>query len=173
MGTNARELGQFVKAVAQELRIEAARQQMPLRELARLSDVPYPTTRKSVSGDRVIDVEELAKFAGALGLTGGEVLARAESLVQLWDEHAAVDARHNEAQRQIEEEAIELGISVGTYGDFKFDYATARAALEAASDDLAARRAARASEEAPTVSEKAVARRRKDRGESADDQGEP
>lgn len=79
MGTNARAVGPLLVAVATELRVEAARQQLSLRELSRRSGVPYPTTRKSLEGTRAIDIEELALLAGALGVSVAVLVERAEN----------------------------------------------------------------------------------------------
>lgn len=83
MGTNAREVGLLTEAVATEIRVELARQRIGIRELSRISGVPYSTTRKCVEGLRAIDVGELSLLSAALGLTPSEVMGRAEAVLAL------------------------------------------------------------------------------------------
>lgn len=83
MGTNARAVGRLAEAVATELRVELARQRVGIRELARISGVPYATTRKCVEGLRAIDIEELSRLSAALGLTPSEMIGRAEAVLAL------------------------------------------------------------------------------------------
>ena len=61
-------------AVAEQLRVEAARQRVTIRELARRSGLPYPSVQKSLAGTRMIDVVELAKLCVALGVTPADLL---------------------------------------------------------------------------------------------------
>lgn len=69
----------LLAAIAQELRLEVARQRTTLREVARKSGVPYATVQKSLAGTRMIDVTELAKLCYALDLTPSTLFAKAES----------------------------------------------------------------------------------------------
>jgi transcriptional regulator with XRE-family HTH domain len=61
-------------AVAEQLRVEAARQRVTIRELARRSGLPYPSVQKSLAGTRMIDVVELAKLCVALDVTPADLL---------------------------------------------------------------------------------------------------
>lgn len=65
---------EVLAAVAEGLRVEAARQRVTIRELARRSGLPYPTVQKSLAGTRMIDVVELAKLCIALDVTPASVL---------------------------------------------------------------------------------------------------
>lgn len=69
VATNSRDRENTVlAAIAEQLRIEVARQQLTLHELSRRSGVPYPTVQKSLKGRRMIDVVELARMCYALGV---------------------------------------------------------------------------------------------------------
>lgn len=81
MGTNGRVVGPLVEAVATEIRVELARKKIGVRELSRLSGVPYSTARKCVEGLRAIDIEELSLLSAALGLTPSAIVERAEAAV--------------------------------------------------------------------------------------------
>lgn len=79
MGTNSRTVGPLAESVATELRVELARQGMKIRELARLSGVPYSTTRKCIEGLRAIDMDELRLLTAALHMTPSQLMTRAEA----------------------------------------------------------------------------------------------
>jgi transcriptional regulator with XRE-family HTH domain len=66
---------EILAAVAEQLRVEAARQRVTIRELARRSGLPYPSVQKSLAGTRMIDVVELAKLCVALDVTPADLLA--------------------------------------------------------------------------------------------------
>lgn len=130
MGTNARVPGYVLRALADELRAEAARRRVTIRELARLSDVPYPTTRKSVAGERMIDVEELSRFGRALETTGADLLYRAERRAEDYRLDAEAGVAGEEQAARIAHEAADLGITVAEYGEqYGFDYEIAETAL--------------------------------------------
>ena len=75
MARSPRDRGsEVLAAVAEGLRVEAARQRVTIRELARRSGLPYPTVQKSLAGTRMIDVVELAKLCSALDVTPASVL---------------------------------------------------------------------------------------------------
>jgi DNA-binding Xre family transcriptional regulator len=74
MGTNERRRGALLLAVASELRAETARRRMSKHVLAERSGVPYATVQKSLTGNRMIDVEELAKICRALDVSPSVLL---------------------------------------------------------------------------------------------------
>lgn len=79
MASNSRDRESAVlAAVAEQLRAEAARQRVSLRELSRRSGVPYPTVQKSLAGRRMIDVAELAALCYALDVSAADLFGRAE-----------------------------------------------------------------------------------------------
>jgi DNA-binding Xre family transcriptional regulator len=65
---------EVLAAVAEQLRVEAARRRVTIRELARRSALPYPSVQKSLAGTRMIDVVELAKLCVALDVTPADLL---------------------------------------------------------------------------------------------------
>lgn len=80
MATNSRDRESLILAVlAGQLRAEAARQRVSLRDLARNSGVPYPTVQKSLAGRRMIDVSELARLCQALHVSASTLFERAEA----------------------------------------------------------------------------------------------
>lgn len=80
MATNSRDRESLIlAALAGQLRAEAARRRISLRELARLSGVPYPTVQKSLAGRRMIDVSELARLCQALQISASRLFERAEA----------------------------------------------------------------------------------------------
>lgn len=80
MASNSRDRESSVlAAVAEQLRLEAARQRVSLREISRRSGVPYPTVQKSLAGRRMIDVAELAALCYALDVGPALLLARIET----------------------------------------------------------------------------------------------
>lgn len=77
MATNSRDTAsQVLAAVAEQLRSEAARQRVSLRDLSRRSGIPYPTVQKSLAGRRMIDISELARLCQALGVSPAELFSR-------------------------------------------------------------------------------------------------
>lgn len=82
MGARSRDTdSEVLAAVAAELRAEAARQAMSLRDLADRAGLPYPTVQKSLSAMHMIDVNELALLCEALGITPAELMERATPAV--------------------------------------------------------------------------------------------
>lgn len=76
MAQNARRTdSDFLQRVAAELRAETARKGWSMRDLARVSRVPYPTVQRSLAGHRMIDVAELAMMCGALEVSPAQLLA--------------------------------------------------------------------------------------------------
>lgn len=64
-------------AVAAELRAERAAQNMTLQQLAEAADVPFPSLRRYLAGERHIDVSVLEAVAAALSLDAFEIVRRA------------------------------------------------------------------------------------------------
>lgn len=129
----------MLKAVAEQLRMQAARQRMSLRDLAARSGVPYPTVRKSLSGERMIDVEELFKLTAALGVKPHILMAAAEAAVEENQLHAEWNDSSDAHQRQLAAEAAELGITMAEYAELAFDFEGAKAKLAQEDFELAAR----------------------------------
>lgn len=97
MGTNSRELGPLSQAVSAELRAEASRRNIGVRELGERSRLPYSTVSKSLRGARVIDVEELGRLCHGLNIEPAEILRNAEIAIRrhgatYFDTLAAADA---------------------------------------------------------------------------------
>jgi transcriptional regulator with XRE-family HTH domain len=82
VSTNSRELGILVQAVAAELRARRAYLNMGVRELAEKARLAHPTVSKSLSGKRVIDVEELGRLAHALGVSPASIVQNALDLIR-------------------------------------------------------------------------------------------
>lgn len=79
MGTNARELGDFSYAVAAELRAAIAHAGYSRRAFATRANLPITTLHKTLRGERVADVEDLAQICDYLeGVTPAAILHRAE-----------------------------------------------------------------------------------------------
>jgi transcriptional regulator with XRE-family HTH domain len=66
-------------ALADELHAEKEAQRLTLDELERRSGVPKVSLQRFLAGDRVIKVDVLAQICSALGVTPGEMTARAQS----------------------------------------------------------------------------------------------
>lgn len=77
MGTKPRDVGPLLSAVATELRMLCAEQNVGVRALAERAGMPHPTISKSLNGLRMIDVEELGKMSAALGTSPEVVLGDA------------------------------------------------------------------------------------------------
>lgn len=82
MGTNSRELGALSQAVSAELRAEASRRNIGVRELGERSRLPYSTVSKTLRGQRVIDVEELGRLAHGIGIEPAEIVRNAEIAIR-------------------------------------------------------------------------------------------
>lgn len=97
MGTNSRELGPMSQAVSAELRAEAGRRNLGVRELAARSRLPYSTVSKTLRAARVVDVEELGRLAHGIGIEPAEIVRNAEIAIRrhgaaYFDTLAAADA---------------------------------------------------------------------------------
>jgi len=64
--------------VAAELRAELARRQWSGRRLAEVSDTPFKTAARHLSGGSAIPVDALARYARALDITAIELMRRAD-----------------------------------------------------------------------------------------------
>ncbi|QKS20955.1 helix-turn-helix transcriptional regulator [Curtobacterium sp. Csp1] len=82
MGTNSRELGPMSQAVSAELRAEAGRRNIGVRELAARSRLPYSTVSKTLRAQRVVDVEELARLAHGMDIEPAEIVRNAEIAIR-------------------------------------------------------------------------------------------
>lgn len=82
MGTNSRELGPMSQAVSAELRAEAGRRNLGVRELAARSRLPYSTVSKTLRAQRVVDVEELARLAHGMDVEPAEIVRNAEIAIR-------------------------------------------------------------------------------------------
>ena len=78
MGTNARVIGDFGLAVAAELRAAIAHAGLSRRAFAQKAHFPLTTLHKTLRGERVIDVEELAQLCDYLDVEPSGILSRAE-----------------------------------------------------------------------------------------------
>jgi transcriptional regulator with XRE-family HTH domain len=77
--------------VAAEVRAEQARQRLSGRDLARRVDLPPSTVARWLRGETSMDLDDVAALAGALGLTLGDLIERAEMLLP------RVDSNHQPA----------------------------------------------------------------------------
>jgi transcriptional regulator with XRE-family HTH domain len=89
----------FGQALADELHAEREGQRITLDDLARRSGVPKVTLQRYLAGSRDIKVGALADICKALGLTVGEVAARAqrrfERVTQPLDENGTGSLRRS------------------------------------------------------------------------------
>lgn len=82
MASNSRDReSAILAALAAELRAEAAKQRVGLRELARRSGIPYPTVQKSLAARRMIDVAELGRLCYALNVSPSALFARVDEWI--------------------------------------------------------------------------------------------
>jgi transcriptional regulator with XRE-family HTH domain len=66
-------------AVAAELRLLVQQRKLSGRKLAELSGLPTSNVAAKLRGVRPVDMSDLARLAGALGVTAAYVVARAEA----------------------------------------------------------------------------------------------
>lgn len=66
-------------AVAAELRLLLKQSGLSGRKLAEVSGIPTNNVAAKLRGDRPIDMADLERIAGALGVTAAFVVARAEA----------------------------------------------------------------------------------------------
>lgn len=67
-----------VAAVMDEIRAEAGRKRVSIKELSRRIGIDYGTLRNYLAGRRVMDMAVMYRIADALGVSGGALLAAAE-----------------------------------------------------------------------------------------------
>lgn len=79
MASNARERGDLSRRVSEEIRAERARQRRTQKDVYTAAGMASSTYVRLETGERVVDVEQLAKVAEALGLRPYVLVQRAET----------------------------------------------------------------------------------------------
>lgn len=79
MANNARDRGDLSRRVSEEIRAERARQRRTQKDVYTAAGMASSTYVRLETGERVIDVEQLAKISEALGLRPYVIVQRAES----------------------------------------------------------------------------------------------
>lgn len=74
MGTNARDIGDFSRAVSAELRAHLARKKISVRAFALSTGLPLTTLHKTLNAQRVVDVEDLFAICVPLGIQPGDII---------------------------------------------------------------------------------------------------
>lgn len=109
MGTNAREVGDYSLAVSAELRAAIAHKGYSVRAFASAFNIPMTTLHRTLRGERVVDVEDLAQICGALNLDPSAVLERAEAeLARTLDGALPVIADSRYANRGTQESGLRV-----------------------------------------------------------------